>query len=104
MTGCEQCAIAIVPNETTTFSVDFTPLVTGPIEFGLDWTAGRNPNGAASSSVNPFTESGSYQYSDFSIIGPSITPAPAALPLFATILGGLAFFGWRRRPRAPESI
>ncbi len=32
------------------------------------------------------------------------TPIPAALPLFASALGGLGFFGWRRRTaRQPET-
>jgi hypothetical protein len=30
----------------------------------------------------------------------SATPLPAALPLFATGLGGLGLFGWRRKRRA----
>lgn len=31
------------------------------------------------------------------------TPIPAALPLFASALGGLGFFGWRRRKNAPTA-
>jgi hypothetical protein len=31
---------------------------------------------------------------------PSLTPVPAALPLFATALGGLGVLGWRRRRKA----
>jgi hypothetical protein len=30
------------------------------------------------------------------------TPIPPALPLFASALGGLGFFGWRRRAAAPS--
>ena len=36
---------------------------------------------------------------DFSV-GPAITPTPAALPLFATGLGGLGLLGWRRKRKA----
>jgi hypothetical protein len=31
---------------------------------------------------------------------PTVTPLPAALPLFASGLGGLGFLGWRRKRRA----
>jgi hypothetical protein len=31
---------------------------------------------------------------------PPATPVPAALPLFATGLGGLGLFGWRRKRKA----
>ena len=34
---------------------------------------------------------------------PSAVPLPAALPLFATALGGLGFMGWRRRRKAPAA-
>ena len=29
------------------------------------------------------------------------TPLPAALPLFATALGSIGLFGWRRKRKAP---
>ena len=35
-----------------------------------------------------------------SLIKPKVTPLPAALPLFATGLGGLGLLGWRRKRRA----
>jgi hypothetical protein len=49
-----------------------------------------------------------YDYSTPSVFGSfdlaaapvATTPIPAALPLFASALGGLGFFGWRRRKNA----
>jgi hypothetical protein len=37
---------------------------------------------------------------DASFSTPVTTPVPAALPLFATALGGVGFLGWRRKQRA----
>lgn len=37
---------------------------------------------------------------DVSLTGASATPLPAALPLFATGLGALGLFGWRRKRKA----
>lgn len=36
----------------------------------------------------------------FDLAPTATTPIPAALPLFASALGGLSFFGWRRRKNA----
>ena len=36
--------------------------------------------------------------------GTSVTPLPAALPLFATGLGTMGLFGWRRKRKAPAAI
>ena len=33
-------------------------------------------------------------------LAPTTTPLPAALPLFATGLGGLGLLGWRRKRKA----
>jgi hypothetical protein len=43
-------------------------------------------------------DSGPYQ---MQISGDTVTPLPAALPLFATGLGALGLFGWRRKKKAP---
>jgi hypothetical protein len=43
-----------------------------------------------------FIESGSF-YQGLTEIGSAETPLPAALPLFATGLGGLGLLGWRRK-------
>lgn len=50
-----------------------------------------------------FTEAGAFFSADSghnyssAAIGPSTTPVPAALPLFATGLGALGLLGWRRK-------
>jgi hypothetical protein len=38
------------------------------------------------------------------IVSPSTTPLPAALPLFATGLGALGLLGWRRKRKAAAAI
>jgi hypothetical protein len=41
----------------------------------------------------------------FSAVVPSsVTPLPAALPLFATGIGGLGLLGWRRKRKAPAGV
>jgi hypothetical protein len=53
-----------------------------------------------------FTEAGAFFSADSghnyssAAIGPSTTPIPAALPLFATGLGALGLLGWRRKKKA----
>jgi hypothetical protein len=37
-------------------------------------------------------------------VGISETPLPAALPLFATILGGAGFVAWRRKRKAAAAV
>lgn len=58
------------------------------------------------------TANGSYFYSatgpdagsSVSVTPVSATPLPAALPLFATGLGAMGLFGWRRKRRASGAI
>jgi hypothetical protein len=46
---------------------------------------------------------GTYNLPGITVTGilhqPAVTPIPAALPLFASALGGLGFVGWKRRKR-----
>jgi hypothetical protein len=42
----------------------------------------------------------SYNDVSWNTVAVSATPIPAALPLFASALGGLGFIGWRRRRAA----
>ena len=37
------------------------------------------------------------------IVAPTATPLPAALPVFATGLGAVGLFGWRRKRKAPAA-
>jgi hypothetical protein len=51
------------------------------------------------------TSSGPTYFDDFSILTTSTTtPLPAALPLFATGLGAMGLFGWRRKRKAAASL
>jgi hypothetical protein len=63
-----------------------------------------NNEGTATSYVDPYihTLSPLYSISTFGPIGNAVAPIPAALPLFATGLGGLGLLGWRRRKAASE--
>jgi hypothetical protein len=88
-------------------SVDVVPVFSGTITFDINLQTGREVNGGSSSSANPFTETGFYQYSDFSIIPnppsiipnpPSAVPLPSTLPLFGAGIAGITAFGaWHRR-------
>jgi hypothetical protein len=44
------------------------------------------------------------RYADLETIGTAATPLPAALPLFATGLGAMGLFGWRRKRKAAASL
>jgi hypothetical protein len=37
------------------------------------------------------------EFADFNAANVNATPLPAALPLFATVLGGMGVFGWRKK-------
>jgi len=72
-----------------------------------DW--GQVPGLLSGSIANLF---GRYEVTDLGSVNFSInlapapvatTPIPAALPLFLSALGGLGFFGWRRRPGKPAA-
>ncbi|GAB2179140.1 hypothetical protein [Dongia sp. agr-C8] len=72
-----------------------------------DW--GQVPGLLSGSIANLF---GSFEVTDLGKVTFSInlaatpvaaTPIPAALPLFASALGGLGFFGWRRRRGQPAA-
>jgi PEP-CTERM motif len=107
LTGCGSCALALVPNAAGLFTVDFDPTVTGAIEFGLDFTTGRNANGVSSASADPFTESASYIYSDFSVVDLSAPPFVASVPepsTWAMLLIGFTGIGCLsyRRLRNPN--
>jgi hypothetical protein len=43
---------------------------------------------------------GNFEVDNFSYVAAAATPLPAALPLFATGLGGLGLLGWRRKRKA----
>jgi len=98
--GCGSCVITLVPNALGTFSLDFVPTISGSIAFGLAFQTGTNPNGAASSSVNSFTEQGSYSYSGFSINDLSAptaaVPEPSTWGMLLLGFAGLGFIGYRR--------
>jgi hypothetical protein len=80
VTLCGSCALALVSNTNGLFSLNFVPTISGSIEFGLDFSTGRNANGVSSSSASPFTETASYVYSNFSVVDLSAPPFTPAVP------------------------
>jgi hypothetical protein len=61
--------------------------------FGTPWVPEIYGEGTGG---NSFT----FYYIDYTVFTSSATPLPAALPLFATGLGGLGLLGWRRKRKA----
>jgi hypothetical protein len=89
-TGCGECALALLPSVPSKVSIDFVPTISGQIEFGLLLDSGLNPNGAASSSINPFNEGGFYLFSDLSVIDLSV-PEPSTWAMMLIGFAGLGF-------------
>jgi hypothetical protein len=56
--------------------------------------------GLSSFSFTPSTQLTFVQFDNVVVANVAATPAPAALPLFASALGGLGIFGWKRRRSA----
>jgi hypothetical protein len=54
-----------------------------------DWWYGMNSYGPSGQGSGTLTVN--------ALVDPQVTPLPAALPLFATGLGALGLFGWRRK-------
>jgi hypothetical protein len=66
-----------------------------------------NANGGVLSNTSPFSPGNSFPGGDIDVQvvyaytpTPVTTPLPAALPLFATGIGGLGLLGWRRKRKA----
>jgi hypothetical protein len=68
-------------------------------------------NGTFFSTVDPMFTIAALNPNDYTlefspgiVNGPSAVPLPAALPLFATVLGGAGFLTWRRRKAATKAV
>jgi hypothetical protein len=78
----------------------FNPAISGDITQNLLLS---NVDLAANFSIivgNDLSFIGSLNFGNFQVATPAATPLPAALPLFATGLGALGLFRWRRKQKA----
>jgi hypothetical protein len=67
----------------------------------LEFTATLNGFTGSKITAGTFSVGGSDTFDSVSgTISPAATPLPAALPLFATGIGGLGLLGWRRKRKA----
>jgi hypothetical protein len=57
-------------------------------------------SGEAITSLVLSTDTNNFEVDNFAAIEPTATPLPAALPLFASGIGGLGLLGWRRKRKA----
>jgi hypothetical protein len=91
-------------------SLNFIAPMTGEVNFNISIQGGLEPNGGSSSSVASFTESGSYQFSDFSITGTfAPSPSPVPVPNVGSGLPGIVFASvgmltWWRRKRNGAAV
>jgi len=72
-------------------------LPSGANNFAFDWDSDGTPGlfSYATSSTSGFFVSGGSLRFEFTPL--AATPLPAALPLFASGIGALSLFGWRRK-------
>jgi hypothetical protein len=91
----------IIPNGDLLFvsfadSIEFTAMFAAPGSFTIFTVCDLTPGAACLSGNDP-----SLTFADGKVIAAvATTPLPAALPLYATGLGGLGLFGWRRKRKA----
>jgi hypothetical protein len=90
------------PNSTLPSSVSWTVLSGGGFYTGSD-CIGCSPT-AGSNGLSAFVYSGTSKPRFGGTAFAAVTPLPAALPLFATGLGALALFGWRRKRKAAAHV
>lgn len=77
----------------TQFTLDFSPSTVGSYSTTLLLTTDQGA-----------TFGGAGQQFSFTLDATAITPLPAALPLFASGLGVLGFFDWRRKRKARAAV
>jgi hypothetical protein len=115
--GLGSCAAEGLANQTS-FSINDSELLTVGVEYSLAMDlfvasyGGSGTKDSQSGYIDPvisFANSadvGPYELIFSAGVGdsPATTPLPAALPLFATGLGGLGLFGWRRKRKNTAAV
>lgn len=90
------CCVELTPTTSNDFYLQILNFTSAPAFNQLGYTIAANGD--------YFYSAGGTSGGSVSVTPVSTTPLPAALPLFATGLGAMGLFGWRRKRKASDAI